>query len=407
MRKMKKTNQRMPNPFSTGGGGTRFEWLVATSYLVALLRGETPRGLPDRGVVIEVCFQQRAKGYPVDDIVIVGALGTRRTKLALQVKHNVQFTTNNLFCDIMATCWQHFTARTFDRERDFVGIAIGEVCNISKVRIHVQELLEWARTSARTRSFFTQVQRFSEKQKCLNVFEESLNRGAGRRISKDQLWRFLRRFVVVPFDFDHPGSRDATDCWNRLQGLIRRRRTDRATEVFNALYQLASRYSKSGGEVEFNLLRTELADHLPINCVPDICTVQAALVQQVRRQLEKEKRSKKYIPNVFTEIHTVKDSARFFSHPSLFLQKTIEFVQRVDTSFINRILSKLGIQPAVQISLPKGFRFSSDVSCISSQCAKLISHFDNIAMTYQDYESETWETYEKRVPAKENTFLRK
>ena len=68
--------------FSTGGGGTRFEWLVATSYVVRLLRGEGARGLPPASTVVEVRLQQALKGYPVDDVVVVAVRGTRQSKLA-------------------------------------------------------------------------------------------------------------------------------------------------------------------------------------------------------------------------------------------------------------------------------------------------------------------------------------
>ena len=54
-------NATIASPFSTGGGGTRFEWLVATSYLVHLLRGEGARGLPASGTVVEVRMQQAAQ----------------------------------------------------------------------------------------------------------------------------------------------------------------------------------------------------------------------------------------------------------------------------------------------------------------------------------------------------------
>lgn len=159
---VKRRSKTFPSPFSTGGGGTRFEWLVATSYLVTLLRGEGARGLPGLGTVIEVRLQQRTMGFQVDDIIVLAAMGTRRAKLALQVKHNIRFTTNDLFSDVMAACWRHFASRTFDQERDFVGVAIGEVCNIGRVRTHIQELLEWARTSATPQSFYTRVQKFKE-----------------------------------------------------------------------------------------------------------------------------------------------------------------------------------------------------------------------------------------------------
>ena len=94
------------SPFSTGGGGTRFEWLVATSYLVHLLRGEGARGLPAIGTVVEIRLQQAAQGYSVDDVVIVAARGTRQSKLAFQVKHALHFTVSfRQACVAKKSCW--------------------------------------------------------------------------------------------------------------------------------------------------------------------------------------------------------------------------------------------------------------------------------------------------------------
>jgi len=75
------------SPFSTGGGGVRFELLVAVHYLIALLRQESPRGVPD-GVVQEVRLQQRNRDCPVDDIVVTCKSSVSTSSLYLQAKHD-------------------------------------------------------------------------------------------------------------------------------------------------------------------------------------------------------------------------------------------------------------------------------------------------------------------------------
>jgi len=63
------------------------------------------------------------------------------------------------------------------------------------------------------------------------------------------------------------------------------------------------------------------------------------------RQLAREKNSKKYIPDIFVEVAKVKDQARFFAHPTLFFQKVLDEVARLNFSDVNRILRKLSLQP--------------------------------------------------------------
>jgi hypothetical protein len=222
MSRKSRLDAAIASPFSTGGGGTRFEWLVATSYLVNLLRGEGARGLPATGTVVEVRLQQAAQGYPVDDVIIVAAHGTRQSKLSLQVKHKINFTANPLFCEVMGACWRHFTASTFNRREDYVGIAIGEGSNVQKVSTHLREILEWARTHKTSRSFHIQVGKFKVKQQTLTDISKALDIGASCHIGEERLWLFLRRFVILSFDFDSVGSRDSTACWNALRAVVRR-----------------------------------------------------------------------------------------------------------------------------------------------------------------------------------------
>lgn len=65
----------------------------------------------------------------------------------------------------------------------------------------------------------------------------------------------------------------------------------------------------------------------------------------LHRQLAKEKNSKKYIPSIFVEVAKVKDKARFFAHPTLFFQKALDEVERLNFGDVNRILRRLSLQP--------------------------------------------------------------
>ncbi|MCB0172628.1 MAG: NACHT domain-containing protein [Anaerolineae bacterium] len=68
---------------------------------------------------------------------------------------------------------------------------------------------------------------------------------------------------------------------------------------------------------------------------------------QLQNQLTKEKNSKKYIPDIFVEIAQVKDQARYFSHPTLFFQKVLDEVERLNFNDANRVLQKLSL-PSIQ-----------------------------------------------------------
>lgn len=64
-----------------------------------------------------------------------------------------------------------------------------------------------------------------------------------------------------------------------------------------------------------------------------------------RAQLNYEINSGKYIPNVFIETHEIKEFARVFAHPILFLQRTFDSLERFDISNCNEYLEKAGMPP--------------------------------------------------------------
>jgi hypothetical protein len=387
------------SPFSTGGGGTRFEWLVATSYLVNLLRGEGARGLPAAGTVVEVRMQQAAQGYPVDDVIVVATCGTQQSKLALQVKHAINFTANPLFCKVMGECWRHYSASTFDRRADCVGVAIGEGSNILKIRTHLQEILEWARSHRTSRTFYIQVGKFKAKQEVLDDLSRALDIGAAQHIVQDRLWQFLRCFAILSFDFDSAGSRDSIACWNALRTVVRRQAPKHARSLFDGLYGLVSRYSKLGGEIDYDTICTELHENMPFGVIPPLRTTRATLIRQVSNQLLREKSGKKYIPDVFTAIDSVKDDARYFSHPLHFFKRPIDRLLAIDTSFLDRLHGFLRI-PLLSVEPPKGFRNPKHLAQIPAQCAVLRTHFQRLADdSLADYNSESWEKYGKIVPS--------
>ncbi|MCP4579449.1 MAG: hypothetical protein GY846_24520, partial [Deltaproteobacteria bacterium] len=343
-------------------------------------------------------MQQASQDYPVDDVVIVGARGTRQSKLALQVKHALRFTANPLFCEVMGACWSHFTSSFFDRQRDFVGIAIGESSNILKVRTHLQELLEWARSHRTSRSFYVQVGKFKAKQKILDDISEALDIGASRHIGKDRFWLFLRSLVILSFDFDYVGSRDSTDCWNFLLSVVRRQSPKHATALFDGLYALVSRYSKLGGEIDYDTVHNQLQENMPLGGVPPLRTIKTTLVRQVASQLMREKKSRKYIPDVFTAIDSIKDSTRYFTHPLHFFRKPVDEFLAIDASFLDRLHGLLHI-PALSLELSKGFSTPKRLAQVPIQCSRLRTHFQCLADgPLADYYTENWEEFRKSIP---------
>lgn len=88
--------------------------------------------------------------------------------------------------------------------------------------------------------------------------------------------------------------------------------------------------------------------HLDIYAVHDIISrsvigeayvdVDSYLTRLSSRQLEDEKKSGKYIPDIFVETRETKNLARSFSHPALFFHRTVDSLSRLNISGWNKWL---------------------------------------------------------------------
>jgi hypothetical protein len=63
------------------------------------------------------------------------------------------------------------------------------------------------------------------------------------------------------------------------------------------------------------------------------------------RQIDYEKNTGKYIPDVFVETRDSKNLVRCFAHPALFFSRTLESLGRLNIRYWNRFLEKAGLPP--------------------------------------------------------------
>lgn len=263
----------LSNPFSTGSGGATFEQLVGASYLVSLLAGHLPRGL-DWGITREVLFQQRWSGCVIDDVVVVSSDGTRDRRLALQLKHDLSFTkSDETFARVIADCWLVFTNAMgwrFNPDTDRIGIGLGVYQ--TKLDAHFRPLLEWARTEQTAAAFFQKIatSRFSsaEKREYVALLRELLAEHTGSDVTDDELWRFLKCLIVLHFDLENAGSRDATHSWNALLDLLEVRSDAQARVLFDALCAVVAKHNRTAGSLNLGMVRAELPSDLRLKDQP-------------------------------------------------------------------------------------------------------------------------------------------
>jgi hypothetical protein len=271
----------LASPFSTGGGGVTFEHLVGASYLVSLLAEDVPRGL-NRGIAEAVAFQQRRSGAVLDDILVTSRTADGdQVRLALAVKHSLTFSdapSNTVFREVVSDCWDTFAGAhnwPFDPAVDRIGIGVGEYSATADK--HFQRVLDWARSSDSPEVFARiHIEGFSsaEMRGHLQAIKLLLADAAGREVSEDEQWQFLRCLVVIHFDVEHAGSRDSTAAWNRLLDQMSDRDDAKARQLFDRLVSLVDEHAASGGTLTAESLRLALGGDFPlrdrVSCARDL-----------------------------------------------------------------------------------------------------------------------------------------
>jgi hypothetical protein len=95
------------------------------------------------------------------------------------------------------------------------------------------------------------------------------------------------------------------------------------------------------------------------------------LARQAARQLESERHSGKYIPDVFVETRTAKNLARTFAHPALFFQRSMEGTHRISIAATNRFLTKAGL-PTLSFPIATDDDAALSMTKVSDTSARVI-----------------------------------
>lgn len=233
------------SPELTGGTGFTFEDAAAAVYAVALLAESTAPGLPAKRVT-RLALQQGGLGQPLDDVIVEAErIDGLSMTLSLQVKRSLVISDadrNTDFRQIVLRAHQTAIASDFKVDVDRVGAITGEIAEDS--RRALESLCERARSSASLADFLKVVQTpgiaSNEHRRIFTAIGSVLDQSVGASALDDSVYRLLRHFVLIRFDFLHEGSvleaqtvaslaqhllqvdqPRADDLWRRILSLIR------------------------------------------------------------------------------------------------------------------------------------------------------------------------------------------
>ena len=238
------------SPASTGPAGPLFEAQIGAHYLLSLLIGLEPRGLP--GTRIEhVKFQRAAEGHPLDDIVVHAcAVDGSSAVLEIQAKRGLSFTTSSQeFRDIVAQIARASQRPGFFDRRHELAVAVGRAPR--NVQGPYQDVLTWARQVGSADTFAARIERpgfaNDDMRRFVDAFKAHLAE-AGAAHDGETVWLLLSRFQILHFDFTAQGS--AHEAWQleRAAHALHSDEAGRAEGLWRNLVALAIEAAASGGQ---------------------------------------------------------------------------------------------------------------------------------------------------------------
>lgn len=249
------------SPYSTGGGGYRYEHMVAAAYLAAMIRGESTPGVD--GMVTEVKFQQQGAGHLLDDLVVVFDRDGSAHRLSLQAKSNLPVGMSSDFKSVIADCWQMFAGGegiTFDRSADLLGIVLPRLTR--NAHYHYRRVPDMARDSADGATFWGSLKDGGHSKRRLQFAE--FVRGAaagitGSEAADDDVWELLRHLHIIELDMDGPDAAGYANAVEVCRRALYEPGEGEAAKLFDALRGVAADLASTGGSIGPAALRGRLS----------------------------------------------------------------------------------------------------------------------------------------------------
>lgn len=248
------------SPAASGPAGSQFEGQVGAQYLLTMLVGGEPRGLP--GTTIDrVEFQRASEGRPLDDVIVhahdtLGAMAT----LEIQVKRSVTFApADPVFRDVVEQIVK--AARRTDFWSSRYELAIAAAKTSWKIAGAYQEVLTWAKKLDSAKVFFERLARkgsaSDDMRTFVATFRANLNQ-FGSASDDETVWRLLGRLQILTFDFTAEGSASEDLAKERSVRALNPDESPRAGALWTVLIGLAIRIASVGGDSTVASLAAEL-----------------------------------------------------------------------------------------------------------------------------------------------------
>ncbi|MFN4235864.1 MAG: hypothetical protein ACK4FZ_01265 [Vogesella sp.] len=197
----------------------------------------------------------------MDDVIITGhdRQGHPAT-LELQAKRTIAFSASDkIFADVVALACRAAAKVEFETMRYELAVAIARTS--TKIELHIQDVLKWAREYQDADGFFGRLNQPGAAHQAMREFVAAFRghmRTAGATYDDEAVWQLLSHFQVLAFDFEQPGSICAQLARERCALQLAPQDAGRAGELWDSLQQIALQVDAAGGDLDAAELRDRL-----------------------------------------------------------------------------------------------------------------------------------------------------
>lgn len=252
-------NKRAISTLASGPAGSHFEGQIGAFYLLSMLSGAPPRGLP--GTAIErVALQQANTDRPLDDVVVhAHDLSGNKAVLEIQVKRSITFApADPIFRKVVGQIVKASQREDFLTIRYELAIATSK--GSRKIDGAYQDALMLARQMGDATTFAAQIDLGGVANDDMRAFVRTFRShltDEGAPEDDTTTWQLLRRLQILTFDFTATGSASEELARERAAGVLHGDDVSRAGALWGNLVELAIGVAKSGGDrTRETLLRT-------------------------------------------------------------------------------------------------------------------------------------------------------
>jgi len=247
------------SPASSGPAGPHFEGEVGAFYLLSMLTGAEPRGLPVT-LVDRVELQRAAEGFPLDDVIVHAhdALGSPAV-LEIQVKRSISFAPKDpIFRAVVDQIAQASRKPEFRISRYELAIATARTSG--KIGAY-QDVLTWARQLGDATTFTARINRPGSASEDMRTFVHTFKthlHNSGAPNDDETVWFLLSRLQILVFDFTFAGSASEALAKERAVHALHPDDALRASDFWSSLVELTIQVAASGGDRDRDRLIEDL-----------------------------------------------------------------------------------------------------------------------------------------------------